>query len=98
MTKPRTIKEWSASPNGKSWVYEAEDVCACVWYEVHGDHTSVWWDVSGPEGKGTKVSSCVPAATGLSLEDRVGFAKRMAELWVNGYRSGRYETDRAIRS
>jgi len=75
---------WTQSPNGRSWFYESSDLCACVWF----DCGVCWWDVSGPEGRGTKVSGGI-RETPSDVETVVSIAKGRAELWIAGYRRGR---------
>lgn len=65
------------------WTYKADDLCACVWVEYGG----VWWDVSGPGGRGTITSGTTPPY--LSDGKRVAVAKRLAEVYIAGYRAGR---------
>lgn len=67
--------KWS-NPRKSVWVYESEDLCACVWMDLD----VIWWDVSGPKGRGTKVSG-----TAKGIVD----AQSRAELYMLGYRDGR---------
>lgn len=68
------------------WTYKADDLCACVWAEYGG----VWWDVSGPGGKGTKASGNVPLmAPELPVDQRMVLARRFAEVYIAGYRAGK---------
>lgn len=67
------------------WTYKADDLCACVWV----DRNAVWWDVSGPEGKGTIASGSTPDVSFRQLNSCVTVAQRLAEVYIAGYRAGR---------
>lgn len=71
---------WEEKP-GRVWVYEADDLCACVYFDAMD---TCWWDVSGPHGRWTKASGC-------GGQDGLARARREAELWISGYRQGRRE-------
>ena len=79
--------EWTKhSPT--AWEYVSDDLCACVWTE----HDTVWWDVSGPKGRGTIASGCAPGevfAAFLNIDQRMTIAKRLAETYIAGFRRGR---------
>jgi len=69
-----------------AWEYDSDDLCACVWAE----NDVVWWDVSGPKGRGTIASGCAPVAPAyLNIDQRISFAKLFAEVYIAGFRRGR---------
>lgn len=75
------------------WVMEADDVCASIWR----CGVAMCWDVSGPDGIGTKGSGSVVVGEG---EQRglggaqcraMDEAKRRAEIFIAGYRAAKKE-------
>jgi len=66
-----------------AWEYVSDDLCACVWSE----YDVVWWDVSGPKGRGTIASGSTPPY--LSDGRRMAIAQRLAETYIAGFRRGR---------
>lgn len=68
--------------------YVSDDLCACVWCERVEDVTLVNWDVSGPRGRGTITGGSVPISP-LSTEQRLQIARRLAEVYIAGFRRGR---------
>lgn len=79
--------EWTEhSPT--AWEYVSDDLCACVW--VEGTDV-VWWDVSGPKGRGTIASGSVPSTIAVenTVLDRMRVATRLAGAYIAGFRRGR---------
>jgi len=73
--------DWQKQPGRHDvWLYESEDVTACVYAERKGGWS---WSVEGPGGRWTKASGFDV----VSPDD----AKYKAQLWIDGYRRGRKE-------
>lgn len=81
---------WTVERDGRVYVYSSKDLCACVWVECVADVDLVHWDVSGPEGRGTKASGAVQMH-GLATGTRILVAQALASQFIHGYRQAARE-------